>query len=245
MMPKSPCFVLMIGAAFLLMTSFAGMVDARGGERFKGKSGNFSRSSAASGGSFSSRSGSLRSAQPSTREAGTARRSMQPTAGQQPVRQEGRQESASGRQQQRQDNQGTRQESSSERQQQRQDAAGENQKSRQDYAEDSREDWQEHHDQNREDWQDHYEDEHDDWDDRWHDDGDVAAALVVGAAVGVAVGVTAAAVASSPTYVTVLPCTATVVVRGSVTYYQCGSTWYTRGYQSGTVVYMVGPAPGM
>jgi hypothetical protein len=58
------------------------------------------------------------------------------------------------------------------------------------------------------------------------------------------VGVTAAAAASQPTYVTTLPCTATVVVKGSVTYYQCGTTWYTRGYQSGTVIYIVGPPPG-
>jgi hypothetical protein len=85
-----------------------------------------------------------------------------------------------------------------------------------------------------------YEDEHHDWDHHWHGDGDVAAALVVGAAVGV----TAAAAASQPTYVTTIPCSATVVVKGSVTYCQCGTTWYTRGYQSDTVLYMVGPPPG-
>jgi hypothetical protein len=35
------------------------------------------------------------------------------------------------------------------------------------------------------------------------------------------------------------------VVANGVTYYQCGSTWYQRGYQSGTVVYIVGaPPPG-
>jgi hypothetical protein len=35
-----------------------------------------------------------------------------------------------------------------------------------------------------------------------------------------------------------------VIVNGA-TYYQCGTTWYSRGYQSGTVVYVSGgPPPG-
>jgi hypothetical protein len=60
------------------------------------------------------------------------------------------------------------------------------------------------------------------------------------------VGVTAGAVAASqPTYVTTLPCAGTTVIVNGASYYQCGTTWYSRGYQSGTVVYIVGgPPPG-
>ncbi|MFO7496108.1 MAG: hypothetical protein R6X05_10815 [Desulfobacterales bacterium] len=142
---------------------------------------------------------------------------------------------------------------------QRQEAAGELQGNREDYRGESREDWQEHQNQDREDWQDQqdknredrqdfYEDEYHggDWDDHWHDDGDVAAAFVVGAAVGVTAGAVAAA--SQPTYVshvTTLPCAGTAVVANGVTYYQCGATWYSRGYQGSSIVYMVtGPPPG-
>jgi hypothetical protein len=52
------------------------------------------------------------------------------------------------------------------------------------------------------------------------------------------------ATVASPTYVTTLPCTSTTIIAsGSTTYYQCGTTWYSRGYQGGTVVYIVGGAP--
>ena len=47
------------------------------------------------------------------------------------------------------------------------------------------------------------------------------------------------------TTVTTLPCTGNVVIVNGASYYQCGTTWYNRGYQGGTVVYMVsGPPPG-
>jgi len=47
------------------------------------------------------------------------------------------------------------------------------------------------------------------------------------------------------TYVTALPCAGTEIIVNGVGYYQCGTTWYNRGYQSGSVVYMVsGPPPG-
>jgi len=58
----------------------------------------------------------------------------------------------------------------------------------------------------------------------------------------------AAAVAATrpaTTYVTVLPCTATVVIVNGVSYYQCGASWYSRGYVGGSVTYIVAsPPPG-
>ena len=99
----------------------------------------------------------------------------------------------------------------------------------------------------QEDRQDFIDDElDDDWDDRWHDDDDVAAAFVVGTAVGAVAG--AAAADSETTYVstvTTLPCTAEEVVVENITYYQCETTWYYRGYQGNNVVFVVtNPPPG-
>jgi hypothetical protein len=154
-----------------------------------------------------------------------------------------RQAAAGERQGQRQETQG-----------QRQDAAGERQGERGDNRDENREDWQEHQKDLQEDRQDFAEDELDDWDDHWHDDDwddhwddDAAEAFIVGAAIGATVGVVATA-ASQPTYVTTvttLPCTGNAVIINGVSYYQCGTTWYNRGYQGSTVVYMVTtPPPG-
>ncbi len=191
---KSPAAALLIGAMFLLVTTLAGMAEARGGGgrggggggggRGGGGGSGFSRSSAASGGSFSSRSASQRSAQPSTRQTGTVQRSAQQSTrqtataqrpAQPPTRQAGtsqlstqqasRQESASQRQ-------GQRQGTASEMQGQRQEAAGELQGNREDYRGESREDWQEHQNQDREDWQDQQdknrEDRQDFYEDEYH-----------------------------------------------------------------------------
>jgi hypothetical protein len=111
---------------------------------------------------------------------------------------------------------------------------------RQEHRDDSREDWQEHRREYQEDRQDFIEDEHHDhWDNHWHDDE--AAAFVAGAAVGVAVGTAA----SSPqvNYITTLPCTATATSVDGTTYYQCGNTWYSRGYKGDAVVYVVSNPP--
>jgi hypothetical protein len=126
--------------------------------------------------------------------------------------------------------QGQRQDNAGDRQGNRQDNAGDRQGDR----DEAREDWQQHQNENREDWQDFAEDE---WDDHYyHGYNNTGAAFVTGVAVGAAV--------ASPTYVTTLPCTSTTVISsGSTTYYQCGTTWYSRGYQSGTVVYIVSDAP--
>lgn len=86
----------------------------------------------------------------------------------------------------------------------------------------------------QEDRQDFYEDE---WDDHWHGHYHYGggAAFVTGVAVG----------ASTVSVLTTLPCNAMAVTVNGVTYYQCGSTWYSRGYESNTVVYIVSnPPPG-
>jgi hypothetical protein len=44
-------------------------------------------------------------------------------------------------------------------------------------------------------------------------------------------------------YVTTLSCTPSIVVANGITYYNCESTWYTRGNVSGEVVYVVATAP--
>ena len=45
------------------------------------------------------------------------------------------------------------------------------------------------------------------------------------------------------TYVTTLPCSGNEIILNGVGYYQCGTTWYSRAYQSGNVVYMACPPP--
>jgi hypothetical protein len=50
------------------------------------------------------------------------------------------------------------------------------------------------------------------------------------------------AAAASNNYVYSVPCNTTVIV-GDVTYYNCGSTWYSRGYEGGEVVYIITSAP--
>jgi len=81
-------------------------------------------------------------------------------------------------------------------------------------AERNRDDRQERRDERREDRQDLNDDE---LDDDHHHSGGVA-------------------------FLTYAPCSTTVVVDGS-TYYHCNSTWYSRGYEGGDVVYIVTSAP--
>ena len=80
----------------------------------------------------------------------------------------------------------------------------------------------------------------------------VAAAAVVGTAayVGAAAGSTTAsapAYAAPPTVTAVaaLPCDIGPVYYQDISFYQCGSTWFTRAYVSGSVAYVVSsPPPG-
>ena len=104
---------------------------------------------------------------------------------------------------------------------------GDRQQDRQDWADDAREDRQDYRDSARYQRAEYAEDlyTYDEWaEDRrsWR----------VGAAL------TASTFRS-------LSCTPTTVVVGSVTYYQCGSSWYNRAYQGGQVTYIVvSPPPG-
>jgi hypothetical protein len=41
-----------------------------------------------------------------------------------------------------------------------------------------------------------------------------------------------------------LPCSASPYAVNGISYYQCGSTWYTRGYVDGNVGYVVTGPPG-
>jgi hypothetical protein len=43
--------------------------------------------------------------------------------------------------------------------------------------------------------------------------------------------------------VTTLPCSGAAVIVDGIHYYKCGTTWYSRGNQGGTVVYIVSGAP--
>jgi hypothetical protein len=40
-----------------------------------------------------------------------------------------------------------------------------------------------------------------------------------------------------------LSCTSTLIVVGGVTYYRCGSDWYSRAYHGGNVTYVIVTAP--
>ena len=51
--------------------------------------------------------------------------------------------------------------------------------------------------------------------------------------------------AARTTAVVVLPCSATVITVNGVTYYSCGTTYYTQSYSGGSVVYVPSaPPPG-
>jgi len=100
-----------------------------------------------------------------------------------------------------------------------------------------RENLQQRRGDNREEWQDVVDDDYysSDWDDHWHSDDDVAGAYLAGATTG----------SSQPAYVTTLPCSGASVVVNDDVYYECGTTWYRRGFQAGSIVYIVSnPPPG-
>ena len=90
-----------------------------------------------------------------------------------------------------------------------------------------RDDWQERRDEIREDRQDYLEDAREDrqnyLDDRWDDYHDHY-------------------YHGDTVYVTSVPCGLTVIVN-NVMYYNCNSTWYSRSYAGGEVVYIVTSAP--
>ena len=92
-------------------------------------------------------------------------------------------------------------------------------------------------------------------DDDW-DDGEVAAVAVGAAALGAVGGyaagqssTTSTAPASTVVYTAPpsgsagLPCTPNTAVVSGVTYYQCGSSWYTQAYGNNGVIYTPVPPP--
>jgi hypothetical protein len=137
-----------------------------------------------------------------------------------------------------------RQAGSAQHQDKRQDWNNDNREDRQDWKDDNREDRQDYGRDRQDDRQDFIDDEHDDnWDHHHNDwdDGDFAAGVVVG---GVMVGAAAASRSvNQVTYVTTLPCQATAVSVGGVSYYKCSSSWYQRGYAGSQVTYIQVAAP--
>jgi hypothetical protein len=128
-----------------------------------------------------------------------------------------RSEGRSDRQGERGDRRDDRQENRDERWDDRQDMRDD----RQDFREDAREDRQDFLEDIHDDHHDRY-DYDDYWEDRWR--------FAVGASI------TAAAFRS-------LTCATSSVVVNGVTYYNCGPTWYRRGYGGGSVTYVVVNAP--
>jgi hypothetical protein len=128
-------------------------------------------------------------------------------------RQDNRSGNTENRQSNRQDNKGDRQDY-------RDDARGD----RQDYADDARGDRQDHYD-------DHYRHGH-----YYHDNNEWGRAFAAGAIVAVGTAVAVSAFQSTD-------CPSSQTMVGDVAYYQCGSTWYTKGYQSGDVVYIATEPP--
>ena len=61
---------------------------------------------------------------------------------------------------------------------------------------------------------------------------------------GGAAGSAGVGVAARTTPVAVLPCSASVTTVNGVTYYSCGTTYYTQSYSGGSVVYVQSAPPG-
>jgi hypothetical protein len=211
--------------------------------------GGFSRVGPAEGGSFAA--GRPAAPQPSGQRAGSrqgagAARSAQEPSGErqqaaserQTQRQQGtteRQQASSERQTQRQQGQSQREQSTAARQQDRQQYGSETQQKRQEYGGEVQENRQDYANEAREDWQDYDED----WDNR----GTVAAGAAVAAG---AYAVGRATATPSTTYVVQAPCSPMSEVNANgITYYGCGSSWYTRSYAGGGIVYSTAaPPPG-
>jgi len=140
---------------------------------------------------------------------------------------------SSSRTQQKSSRQENRQGNSGDRQDYRDDARGD----RQDYSDDARGDRQDYADDARGDRQDYYEDNyrhgHGNY---YYDDNDWGRAFAAGAIVAVGTAVAVSAFQSTD-------CPSSQTMVGDVAYYQCGSSWYTKGYQSGDVVYIATSPP--
>ena len=108
-----------------------------------------------------------------------------------------------------------------------------------DDIQEARDDRQEARKDRQEDRQDFIEDEHDDyWDDHRYGHG---YGYGYGSSTVIVVG--GAAAAAGTTYRTTLPCRTSAVVVNGVSYYNCSSTWYQRGYAGDQVSYIAVDSP--
>lgn len=255
MTARSTRTVISVVASFLLVAGMVADAHARGGGRGGGGGGGggggrggggYSRSGPAASGGFSAQrpagggSSAQRPANTGARQAGATERSGQRTAAAQT---ESRQVGATERSGQRAQTQQTRaqertdtrtsgQQERTERQDQRQSGMTERSESRQ-QGQSERTEARSNAAQNISgDWDGHYDYDDDNW-----------GYAFAGAAIGATAGYIAGAATTSPTYVTALPCSATVVTAADVSYYGCGGTWYNRTYVNGGVSYITVPPP--
>ncbi|WP_449232470.1 hypothetical protein [Azospirillum doebereinerae] len=162
-------------------------------------------------------------AQTASRQAGGTERSGQRNETRQ-ERTQARGDTRTSRQGERTEREGQRQQGQTERTEARQQGQTERTQARANAAQNISGDWDNHH---------YGDDYYDGW-------GWGVAGLAVGATAGYIAGA-----ATAPTYVTVLPCSPTLVTAESVSYYGCSGTWYNRSYVNGAVSYVtVSPPPG-
>jgi hypothetical protein len=220
MKTQSARIAVSIASSLILVAAMVADAGARGGRG----GGGYSRSGAAASGSFSA-SRSTSGGGVAARQAGATQRSGQRAQTQQTAsRQAGatersgqRADMRTARQEERTEREGQRQQGQTERTEARQQGQTERTEARSNAAQNISNDWDHHHD---------YDDD-DDW-----------GYALAGAAVGATLGYVAGAATASPTYVTVLPCSPTVVATGGVSYYGCGGTWYNQAYVNGSVTYV-------
>ncbi len=245
MKTRSARITVSIASSLFVM---AGLVEEAGAARERGGGGGYSRSGAAASGSFSAqrpaagtgarqagatqRSGQRNaSAQTASRQAGSTARSGQRAETQQ-TRTQTRGDTRTSGQAERTERTDSRQQGSTERTDSRQQGYTERTDVRASAAQNINA---------NNNWDNNYH--HDDDDDEW---GYALAGAAVGATLGYVAGAaTAAPVVAGPTYVTVLPCSPTVVSAGGASYYGCGGSWYNQAYVNGSVTYVtVAPPPG-
>ncbi|MEA3547637.1 MAG: hypothetical protein U9R66_08230 [Thermodesulfobacteriota bacterium] len=111
---------------------------------------------------------------------------------------------------------------------------------RQEWRDEHRDDIQEARKERREDRQDFIDDERDDyWDDHRYGYG---YGYGYGSSTVIIAGGAAETVQTTD-YRTTLPCRTSAVVVNGVSYYNCSSTWYQRGYAGNQVTYIVVDSP--
>jgi len=139
-------------------------------------------------------------------------------------------------------NRGNRQENRTTNTGDRQTNRNETRDDRYDHRNETRDDRYDNRDDVRDDRQDFADDVRDDRYDYYghgryyYDDNDWAKIFAAGAIVAVGTAVAVSAFQSTS-------CPSSYAIYSNTTYYQCGDTWYTKGYQSGEVVYIATTPP--